>query len=168
MACVVVTLKSVGCIEVVSAIVVVVTGGAVVILGQPHGTFGMHRFRVLVPGLRVFVPVLRVVLVSVRVPVVAVLSLPVLVSVFVLFVFVLVPVPRVRLGLLPLVHVPSVGLSAIDGQVHIGCDGHVLGGGQVGSRMSVSFVDCALAEPTKHSNTIGNSKMMLVFMIIIL
>ena len=158
-ASVVVVLKSVvgpvvvilASVEVVSAIVVVIIGGAMV--GQPRGTFGTHLFRVFVPGR---------VLVSVRVLVVTVLSLPVVVSVLVLFVSVLVP--RVRPGLLPLVRVPSVGHSADDGQVHIGCGGHVVGGGHVGSRVSVSFVVCALAELTKHSNTPGNSKIMLIFM----
>lgn len=140
----------------------VVIGGAV---GQPGGTFGTHRFRVLVPGLRVFVPVLRVVLVSVRVPLVAVLSLPVFVSVLVLFVSVLVSVPRVRPGLLPLVLVVSVGHSAIVGQVHTGCGGHVLGGRQVGSKVLVSFVDCAFAKSIEHIITPANSKIMLVFMI---
>ena len=155
---VVVSLKSNGSVvlmlasvEVVSAIVVVMIGGAMV--GQPRGTFGTHLFRVFVPGR---------VLVSVRVLVVTVLSLPVVVSVLVPFVSVLVP--RVRPGLLPLVRVPSVGHSADDGQVHIGCGGHVVGGGHVGSRVSVSFVVCALAELTKHSNTPGNSKTMLIFM----
>lgn len=103
----------------------------------------------------------------VRVPFVAVLSLPVLVSVLVLFVSVLVSVPRVRPGLLPLVRVVSVGHSAIVGQVHAGCGGHVLGGGQVGSNVLVSFVDCAFAEPTKPISTPANSKIMLIFMIVL-
>jgi hypothetical protein len=184
----VVILKSVGSIvvilvsiEVVSTIVVVVTGGAVVISGQPGGTFGTHRFRVLVPGcrvlpgLRVLVPGLRVlapglrvcVLVPVRVPFVTVLSLPVFVTVLVLFDSVLVSVPRVHSGLLPLVLVVSVGHSAIVGQVHTGCGGHVLGGGQVGSKVLVSFADCAFAKSVKHISTPANSKIVLVFMIVL-
>lgn len=103
----------------------------------------------------------------VRVPFVAVLSLPVLVSVLVLFVSVLVSVPRVRPGLLPLVLVDSVGHSTVVGQVHTGCGGHVLGGGQVGSEVFVSFGDCAFAKPTEHISTPASSKIMLVFMTLI-